>query len=1027
MIINIYPSQLKGQPLERHCFDGTLHEWLLQNVPEYKPGDDHPFSVSSGGEKIPAGLWGNQFAEVDIRPMPRELATVLSFVGKVIIAALVSMALNALFGKKPGKPKTIAAGQDLSFSDVRANTAKINQVIPEIAGRHRIYPDYLCQPYKRFSDPRTQVSRFMLSIGKGEFEINTDDLKIGESKFTEIGGITHEIFSPGADVSGNLAHENWYNAQEVGATAGGYGIRLEAGGSGTPRAEATNYQITGASIIVPTGGGAMPQDWEVGNVVSIVAFTKTMTVIDGGMSNRDKVRLEISGLDTAVNSVLTITGAGANDGRYKVVTKSSVSVTGTPSSVEAVKVSPLEFASSPITFYLNAQAVLLDDDYVDFDALVTEIQGQIAGATVSHTGGVVKITDDTPFDGQPLALTGYFDPVFGSSPFYVIGVKTETYDELTLDVWGRSQNFETGEISEGYVPASAMVAGVFTAAEIQNPRYYGSYLETLPDDTTVTRYDYRPTEYRVTAITTGAIPGGTTGTVGFTFQRLAPDGTDDTGWSGFSPETTTPDVELVKIAGVVGGWAGPFAATPKGEVTSVLEVDIFAPNGIIWYSKSGSPRALGVSYEVQWSSDTTAWQSINYGTVQYTADQLGFTHTIALPSAQSGVKVRIRRLTSESSDTRVSNRLEWSGLKAKLQAKTSYAGVTSMAVEIVGSDLVSSQSNNQINLIATRKLNGVAERNIAPWVRYVLGTIGIDSSKIDNDELNRLHDIWSARGDYFDYAQLSQDNARDVLNRALGAGFAEVTIDDGLAKPVRDEARTVFEESYSAQNMTTPLRRSFKSIRPDDFDGVDVVYLDPDTFVEQTIECRLPGDAGYKAELIRAEGVNDPTRAWRIGMRRRREQKYRRWAYEWGTEMDALNSGYLSYCAVVDDVPGYGRSGWIKDAYLDGAACVLQVSEPFEFEAGQSHVVAWRDLDGVLVGPFPVTAGSNGYELVAATTTLPEFDDSAEPPHVYFGTTTRWHHPVLINKVAPDGLASCKVSAFNYDARVYADDDNAPD
>jgi hypothetical protein len=206
-----------------------------------------------------------------------------------------------------------------------------------------------------------------------------------------------------------------------------------------------------------------------------------------------------------------------------------------------------------------------------------------------------------------------------------------------------------------------------------------------------------------------------------------------------------------------------------------------------------------------------------------------------------------------------------------------------------------------------------------------------------------------------------------------------------------------------------------------------VAYLDPDTFVEQVVECRLPGDAGYKAELIRADGVTDRTRAWRIGMRQRREQRYRRWGYQWGTEMDALNSGYLSYCAVIDDVPGYGRSGWIKDAHLEGAACVLTVSEPFEFEAGRSHIVAWRDLQGQLVGPFAVTAGSNDFELIAATTTLPEFDASAEPPHVYFGTTEKWCHPVLISKIAPSGMTECSVTAFGYDARIYEDDDNEPE
>ena len=84
----------------------------------------------------------------------------------------------------------------------------------------------------------------------------------------------------------------------------------------------------------------------------------------------------------------------------------------------------------------------------------------------------------------------------------------------------------------------------------------------------------------------------------------------------------------MSVAETAGGWAGPFAATPKGESAAVIEVDVFAPNGIVRYNDKGRIRAVAVNYEMQWSSDTTGWQSVNYGTVQATADQLGFTHRV---------------------------------------------------------------------------------------------------------------------------------------------------------------------------------------------------------------------------------------------------------------------------------------------------------------------------------------------------------------------------------------------------------------
>ena len=48
---------------------------------------------------------------------------------------------------------------------------------------------------------------------------------------------------------------------------------------------------------------------------------------------------------------------------------------------------------------------------------------------------------------------------------------------------------------------------------------------------------------------------------------------------------------------------------------------------------------------------------------------------------------------------------------------------------------------------------------------------------------------------------------------------------------------------------------------------------------------------------------------------------------------------------------------------------------------------------------------------------------STEPAHVIFGTTTTWSYPVLVTEITPNG-DTVEVKAVNYDARIYADDDN---
>ena len=48
------------------------------------------------------------------------------------------------------------------------------------------------------------------------------------------------------------------------------------------------------------------------------------------------------------------------------------------------------------------------------------------------------------------------------------------------------------------------------------------------------------------------------------------------------------------------------------------------------------------------------------------------------------------------------------------------------------------------------------------------------------------------------------------------------------------------------------------------------------------------------------------------------------------------------------------------------------------------------------------------------------------PAHLLFGPLNRWNYPALITDVSPSGSSGASVSAMNYDARVYADDDAAP-
>lgn len=534
---------------------------------------------------------------------------------------------------------------------------------------------------------------------------------------------------------------------------------------------------------------------------------------------------------------------------------------------------------------------------------------------------------------------------------------------------------------------------------------------------------YDGLRYRITAA----------GPYSISVDRLTDTGATDESWPGFLPMTSASAVLYLDGSTQEGAWAGPFSACPDGEETSRLEWDVMFPQGLSRISQGdGGLREISVTVEMQYRDRETAgvWTSITKTYTGKTLDTIGYTESVNLPAAMRP-EVRMRRIGAKSTKTNYQDVVRWYGLKALLPIKKSYEGVTVLAVRVRGGDRLASQSENLISVEATRVLpvrNGGAwdvetpTRDIVPWVIHVAHSIGYTDDDLDMAELDRLHEIWAARGDYYDAAIESPGTVKQSLLEALQAGFADFTIDRGLIRPVRDEPRTVMEHPYTPQNMTKPLTRQFSALKPDDFDGVDVEYTDGQTWQKETVECRLPGDIGSRVEKMKLDGVTGRTQAWRIGMRRRMEQKYRRWSYSFGTELDALNSRYLSYVPLQDDVPGYGQSALML-SYDSG---IIESSEPFDWSAGGAHVVGIRRPDGTLSGPYAATRIDDYRLSITGLDFEPDTSWSIEPPHLLFGPVNRWSYPALITSISPSGTDGASVEAVNYAPEVYAYDDATP-
>ena len=515
-----------------------------------------------------------------------------------------------------------------------------------------------------------------------------------------------------------------------------------------------------------------------------------------------------------------------------------------------------------------------------------------------------------------------------------------------------------------------------------------------------------------------------------TVERLDSTGAEDTDFPGFVYLETASASVTLDPSNLEGGYRGPFAMCPSGEKATAIEWDVFMPSGLCGLGREGQVYEVGAfhSFEYRDMDIAGAWTVIEKTHLGSSLDSQGFTNRVDLPYPMRP-EARIKKIFIQQSEreNEINNDTVWYGARSLLSSPSSYAGVTVMSVNARGGDRLSAQSEALVSVEATRKLPTrvagswtlpVATRDIAPFFAYVAKSVGYTDDDIDLTELDRLDAIWKARGDHYDQATNTNGTAKGVINDALSCGFSELTVDRGLLRPARDEPRIAFESMYTPQNMTRGLERSFTAVRPDDYDGVDVEYIDGVSWQVETVECRLPGDSGTRVQKIKAEGCTNRTKAWRIGMRQRRALKYRRWEYSWATELDALNSRYLSFVQVADDVPGYAQSAYMI-SYDNG---VIESSEAFDWSMPGPHYVYIRRQDGTSSGAYIATRVDDFHLSISGLDFPPDTSLDREPPHLLFGIG----YPVLITSISPNGTESASVEAMTYNAEVYESDDLSP-
>ncbi len=1019
-MIRLYPSRLPGAPLEVHAHgDTTLDAWLRANVSGYPAGGPQPIEAALDGRALPFEAWATTTlaagSDVRLYPVPRDPGTLS------LIATGVSLAFQVYsYLSNRGQRSNNRQGTQLDLNPATANTARLGDVIAEIMGRVRRYPDYLVQPVSRFVDGRTYRTTMFVCVGRGSYTLPVGGMRIGATPVSAFGDdVSLDIYPPGADVSGDARSENWFNSTEVSATnSGTAGLDLSDTADTETSINADSITVSGnvlslnnATVTDEDGNEkpatALPPGWVVGAVLTLKASATFTASNDGLYSAISGAAVDELGPFVGMPVLVTY-----NEADYALFVASyaagTPAVPGTGGTAATLRgsapVAGYDFTGAPETFSITwkgtTYGVTLDANYVTIGILLQAITDQLSGSglVATQAGNVVTIGEaGSPFAGGTITHSSLPAAVFGAAPVASAGIAT----------------------SGGSPAVPPRVTLAYDSAT-------GTAFGGLPPGPVALAIGRGGSEYRIASVSG----------LSLTVQRLTESGVVDTSWPGWVTRTATE----YQATGLQEGesWLGPFLVCPDGEATDAFEYDFNFGSGLIWYTSKGKRRKFTVTLRVAWRvyGSGAPWNVRSHTYTDTTEDGIGFTERVNL-GAPAQIEVRVRRVTARGGSS-ARDAVYWQGLRSRLSQRPSrYEGLTTIGLTITTGTKLGAQSDRRFNVLATRQYAEGTPRTISGAMYHVLKSLGTPDEEIDRDTIDALEaDVWTPRSEFFDYsADKAGMSALDVLKLITQAGMGYFLRSGGLNSAGREGIKS-WVGGVTPNRMLEELQTAFVAPGEDDFDGVDVTYIDEVTGAAETVECRLPGgDTPRKVEAFTLDGVGNRTRAWRFGMRRLMKHQGQRLTHTCTTELMAQVYQYGDRIKLTDDIPGSTTiSAMIEGASLAGGRITIRVGERLDWSLPEPRCLI-RSQDGNLSGVInPTRVDYNTLSIAAVDlpngygfSTWIMDDPIIDPPELIFCDSTQVGYDAVVDEIAPGQDNSCELTALQYDPAFYQyDDANAP-
>jgi hypothetical protein len=115
------------------------------------------------------------------------------YVGMFLVTSILKKVLDTPDEKVTNR--TIPTGSPNNQPGQRKNTARVLQRIPDIYGRVKCTPDLIQYPYINYTN-NLQSETIAAVIGRGEYEVNEEDIFEGQTPASQIPGLSLAIYAP---------------------------------------------------------------------------------------------------------------------------------------------------------------------------------------------------------------------------------------------------------------------------------------------------------------------------------------------------------------------------------------------------------------------------------------------------------------------------------------------------------------------------------------------------------------------------------------------------------------------------------------------------------------------------------------------------------------------------------------------------------------------------------------------------------------------------------------------------------------